>query len=617
MNTTSKLVDELILRNDIHIIDEYVSTELEITEIYERILKKGDNKAILFKNNGTNFPLLINAYGSEERMNLILDTQYLDEIGKRILVMLNEATKPATKMMEKLSKLPLLKDVASWLPSRSAYRAACQKVIMTNVDLDLLPILKCWPYDGGKFITLPSVHTLNPENGVTNVGMYRMQQIDKKSTAMHWHLHKDGAKHYEMYKKRGEIMPVTVTLGGDPIFAYCASAPLPENIDEYLLAGFLRKKRVNLVKSLTNDIWIPSNVDIVIEGYIDPQEELFYEGPFGDHTGYYSLADFYPKFHVTMITHRVDAIYPTTVVGVPPQEDRWLGKATERIFLTPLRIAIAPGVIDMNLPYQAGFHNLAIIQIENSFPSQSYSVMSSLWGAGQMMFNKIMLVVPSDVNPHDEEAVWNSLKNVLIERDIMFTRGPADVLDHAGRRYAQSGKIGIDACNENPYFQKPIFKSEVFEKEFPNITYDDSLCQRGIPAIFFGIEEETRNNPHKVLADIMETDCMENISFIIFFDNNFPLTNRDILIWQLAGNIDPQYDCTIVETDDNFMLLIDACSKVDHSDFTRNWPNVIAMDDKTIESINNKWKIIFGEEAPSSPSLELKRMVKNEGAVAK
>ena len=302
-------------------IQEFVNPELEATEINERMVKQ-QGKALLFENNGTEFPLLLNLFGSQERINRILGTQNLDEIGLRIMQMIHRVTKPSMSLKDKLMILPMLKEVSSWQPNRSSGRANCQQEMMPVPDLNRLPIPKCWPFDGGKFITLPMVHTQNPETGVTNVGMYRMQILDSCTTAMHWHLHKDGARHFEMYKKAGKLMPVSVTIGGDPILAYCASAPLPESIDEYLLAGFLRHERVRLIKCKTNDLYVAADADFVLEGYIDPNEEPAYEGPFGDHTGYYSLADYYPKFHITCITHRTDAVYPATIVGVPPQEDR-------------------------------------------------------------------------------------------------------------------------------------------------------------------------------------------------------------------------------------------------------------------------------------------------------
>jgi 4-hydroxy-3-polyprenylbenzoate decarboxylase len=332
-------------------ISHQVSTDLEITEIVDRVSKSpGGGKALLFENNGTDFPLLINAFGSEKRMAMALGCRHLDEIGERIELLFKNLTEPKPDFYSKLKALPLLSQVASWMPKSVGRRGACQQIVMKNPDLTKLPVLKCWPADGGPFITLPCVITRDLNNGMRNVGMYRMQVLDAVTTGMHWHQHKTGARHFQEYKRRGERMPVSVVLGGDPAYTYSATAPLPDNLDEYLLAGFLRDKKVELVKCLTNDLEVPSDADFVIEGYVDPGEELVWEGPFGDHTGFYSLADWYPKFHVTCITHRKDAVYPATIVGIPPQEDAWIGKATERIFLQPMKLSMIPELQDMDLP---------------------------------------------------------------------------------------------------------------------------------------------------------------------------------------------------------------------------------------------------------------------------
>jgi len=311
-----------------------VDPELEIAEIADRVSKSlGGGKALFFENNGTGFPLLINAFGSEKRMALALGCDDLDRIGMEIESLFKKLTKPAAGFFDKIRFLPLLSQMASWMPKKISGRGKCQEVVMQKIDLFKLPILKCWPADGGRFITLPCVITRDPDTGSRNVGMYRMQIFGAHLTGMHWHKHKTGARHYAAYKEKGLRMPVSVVIGGDPAYTYAASAPLPDQIDEYLLAGFLRKKRVELVKCLTNDLEVPADADFIIEGYVDPQEELIWEGPFGDHTGFYSLADWYPRFHVTCITHRKDAVYQATVVGIPPQEDAWIGRATERIFL--------------------------------------------------------------------------------------------------------------------------------------------------------------------------------------------------------------------------------------------------------------------------------------------
>lgn len=333
----SSFINVLEKSNELVRISHPVSPELEITEITDRVSKtSGGGKALLFENNGTAFPLLINAFGSETRMALSLGVENLEEIATKISQLFKNLSEPKPGFLDKVKFLPQISRIASWMPKSISGRGVCQQIRMANPDLTKLPILKCWPADGGAFITLPCVITRDPDTGIRNVGMYRMQVLNPDTTGMHWHKHKTGARHFAAYRKKGLKMPVSVVLGGDPSYTYSATAPLPDNIDEYMLAGFLRNKRVELVKCLTNDLEVPSDADIVIEGYVDPAEDFVWEGPFGDHTGFYSLADWYPKFHVTCITHRKDAVYPATIVGIPPQEDAYIGRATERIFLSPI-----------------------------------------------------------------------------------------------------------------------------------------------------------------------------------------------------------------------------------------------------------------------------------------
>lgn len=426
-------IDLLDKEGELIRIREFVDPELEITEVTDRISKLSDGgKALLFENTGTQFPLLINAMGSEKRMALALGRDNLESIEKEITGLFHQLTSPKDNLWEKLKMLPQLNEFASLMPKKLKGRGKCQEVIMNPSDLGLLPVLKCWPADGGRFITLPAVHTTDPETGAPNVGMYRMQVFQKNLTGMHWQMHKTGAVHFTKYKNLGRKMQVTVTLGGDPAYIYSATAPMPENMDEYLLAGFLRKKQVHLVKCLTNELFVPEDVDFVIEGFIDPAENLIREGPFGDHTGFYSLADYYPGFHVNCITHRQDAIYPATIVGIPPMEDAWIGKATERIFITPLRLMIIPELVDMDLPFAGVAHNVSVVKIRKSYPGQAVKVMNSLWGAGQMMFNKILIVVDDhvqnqDYNPlseHGAEGTEQGVKQAAVssKQDAVSSR---------------------------------------------------------------------------------------------------------------------------------------------------------------------------------------------------
>ncbi len=452
-NGLQSFIDRLDESGELLRITSPVNPELEITEITDRISKlPGGGKALLFTNTGTRFPLLINALGSEKRMALAFGRENLGSVEEEIFTLFHRLTSPKGNLWDKLKLLPDLQEVSSWMPRRLKGRGKCQEVVMDPPDPGLLPVLKCWPADGGRFITLPVVHTLDPETGAPNAGMYRMQLFGHNLTGMHWHKHKTGAAHYLKYKAAGKIMPVTVTLGGDPVYTYAATAPMPDNMDEYLLAGFLRKKQVRLVKCLTNDLFVPEDADFVMEGFVDPSEALIQEGPFGDHTGFYSLADGYPRFHVTCITHRKDAVYPATIVGIPPMEDAWIGKATERIFLSPIRLTMIPELIDMDLPFAGVAHNISIVKIRKTYPGQAIKVMNALWGAGQMMFNKILVVVDEgSVDIHDYAVLARLFKdNFDPVYSLHFSKGPLDILDHSSQKFAFGAKVGIDLTRPFP-----------------------------------------------------------------------------------------------------------------------------------------------------------------------
>jgi 4-hydroxy-3-polyprenylbenzoate decarboxylase len=430
---------------------------LEIAEINDRVVKAG-GPALLFENpKGSRFPVLVNTFGSFERMCLALEVENLDDIGKRILEFLEPEI--PTNLIEKLKALPKLKQLSDFIP-KTVKSGPCKEVIIKdNPSLDIFPILKTWPQDGGRFITLPMVFTKDPETGIRNCGMYRMQVYDAKTTGMHWHIHKDGARHFRKAERLGKRLEVAVAIGSDPATIYSATAPLPEDIDEMLFAGFLRRSPVELVKCETVDLEVPANSEIVLEGYCNPGERRI-EGPFGDHTGYYSLKDEYPVFHITCITHRRDAIYPATIVGKPPMEDCYIAKATERIFL-PLIKKQLPEIVNMNLPLEGVFHNIAIVSIDKRYPGHARKVMYALWGMGQLSFTKAIVVVDKWVNVQNpSEVVWRMGNNVDPKRDIVIVEGPLDVLEHASNIPAYGGKIGIDATKKLP--------SEGFTREWPD-----------------------------------------------------------------------------------------------------------------------------------------------------
>lgn len=442
-------------------IKEPVRAELEITEITDRVTKSG-GPALLFENvvkvNGERsaFPLLINSYGTWQRMAWALGVEDIESIGREIEEILK--TQPPSGFLDKLMMLPKLARFGSFLPKR-VKKGACQEIIETDVNLEILPALKCWPKDGGPYITYPVIFTKDPDTGIRNVGTYRMQVFDKKTTGMHWQIHKGGAKHYQRYRELGEKVPVAVILGGDPAYGYVATAPLPDNVDELILAGFLRKRAVEMVPCKTIDMEVPADADFVLEGTVDPTEPLVKEGPFGDHTGYYSLADDYPLFHVTAMTRRKDPIYPTTIVGAPLQEDGFIGKASERIFLPLIKMTF-PEVKDIHLPIEACFHNLAIISIKKQYPGHAKKIMHSFWGMGQLMFLKCLMVVDEDVNVQDlKEVAWRVANNIDPKRDVLFAEGPLDALDHSSDQFAYGSKMGIDATTK--------WKQEGFQREWP------------------------------------------------------------------------------------------------------------------------------------------------------
>ena len=422
-----------------------VDPYLEMTEIVDRTVRAG-GPALLFEHpTGSAIPLLINQFGTESRMCLAFGVERLDDIADKLGDILE--MQPPEGLAAKVRGLRTLKSIADARP-KVVRRGACQEIVLTGDDVDLgrLPVQTCWPGDAGPFITLPAVITRDPRTGQRNVGMYRMQVLGPRSTAMHWQIHKDGRADYLFTEGR---MEVAVALGLDPISAYSASAPLPKHIDEFMLAGFLRDSPVELVKGVTVDLEVPAEAEIVLEGYIE-KSELANEGPFGDHTGYYTPAEQFPVFNVTAITMRRDAIYPSIVVGKPPQEDAWLGKATERIFLPAVKITV-PEIVDYDLPIAGAFHNLAIVSIKKAFPGHARKVMHAIWGLGMLSLTKGVVIVDAHVDVHDYEQVMFYVgANVDPKRDVVITEGPLDHLDHAPTLQFIGGKIGIDATAKGP-----------------------------------------------------------------------------------------------------------------------------------------------------------------------
>jgi 4-hydroxy-3-polyprenylbenzoate decarboxylase len=556
----STYIGALERRGELVRVAARVSPELEIAEITDRFSKSpGGGPALLFENTSTGFPVVTNLFGSERRIAMALGAESLDEVSGRLDDLLRQAFLPRGSVAQKMRTLPLLAQFSRWFPKRTTGRGECQQVVLRGAEakLSMLPVLKCWPHDGGRFVTLPLVHTADPNTGAPNTGMYRMQLFDDHATGMHWHIHKTGARHYEAHKKAGiRRMPVSVCLGGDPAYTYAATAPMPEGMDEYLRAGFLRRRPVRLVKCVTNDLWVPSDCDFVIEGWVDTTEEPRIEGPFGDHTGFYSLEDPYPVFHVETITHRRGAVYPATIVGIPPQEDAWFAAATERIFLPPIRAALQPEVRDLHMPPAGVAHNLAIVAVETAYAGQSEKVAAALWGAGQMMFNKVLVAAPAGFPIRDPEAVMKLVRGIDPGRDLAFGHGVLDVLDHATATPGTGGKLLIDCTKPETSAQAQPFEL-LFDPAAGGLTAYEKL-------------------------------------------------------WLGLANIDPARDIRVHDG----VATVDCRAKISGGGVPARWPNVVVMDETTVEMVDRRWNEYgLGDPLPS-PSERYRKLLLSDSAQA-
>jgi 4-hydroxy-3-polyprenylbenzoate decarboxylase len=620
-------------------IKTYVNPRLEMAEITDRVSKSGNGgKALLFENTGYDFPVLMNAYGSEKRMCMALGVAHLDDVAREIEALFKLLASPKESILDKLKLLPKLGQFASWMPKVKKGRGQCQEVIMTDPDITKLPVITCWPKDGGPFVTLPVIHTKDPVTGSRNVGMYRMQVFGPTLTGMHWHKHKVSAKHFNEYKKLGKRMPIAVALGGDPVYAYSATAPLPENVDEYMLAGFLRKKKVELVKCISQaGVEVPADADFVIEGYVDPDDELIWEGPFGDHTGYYSLPDWYPRFHITAITHKKHPVYPATIVGIPPQEDAWLGKATERIFLAPIKMTMVPEITDMDMPVEGVFHNLVITKIKKDYAGQGQKVMNSMWGAGQMMFNKILVLADEGVKIQDYLALAQYVfKNLNPATDIYFSTGPMDVLDHSCSKLGFGGKMCIDGTRkfeeeiEDGYelrvmsyeFDEALLKDKFSEIKAVNI----SLLKKEIPCLIISVEKNRKGHIKELHEQICTLKEIEGVKMILYVEHTVDANELPTALWRFCNNLDPKRDHHLYKpTTSNLQPQTSnhhTCMGFDGTrktraldDFHRDWPNIIVADSETIKAVDKKWdELAIGKLIPS-PSLKFKNQMYGEEAV--
>jgi 4-hydroxy-3-polyprenylbenzoate decarboxylase len=491
LDTLQEFIAAIEAAGELVRITRPVSVHLEMCEIADRTMKlPGGGPALLFEKpilrdgSVSQFPVAINLFGSMSRMALALGVERLDEHGDRITKLMD--LKVPEGFLGKLQLLPRLLEISKFPPRMASGTPSCQEIVWKGdeIDLDKIPVLTTWPEDGGPFLTMTAVVSKDPKRGIRNVGMYRVQQMGKKHVAMHWQRHKTGAEHWRQMAEKGEKMPVCIVIGSDPASMYSASAPLPPNVDEFIFAGFLRKAPVKLTKAVTCDLEVPADAEIVIEGYIDPREELVVEGPFGDHTGYYSEADLYPRVHVTAVTMRKNAVYSATIVGRPPMEDFYLGHATERIFLPLLKLT-TPEIVDYHMPAEGVFHNLVLVSIKKQYPGHAYKVMNALWGAGLMSLAKVIVVVDEWVNVRNpQEAWWVALNNIDPERDTRFTMGPVDVLDHASRAFTYGSKMGIDGTKKWP--------EEGFTRNWPTVIEMDDATKAKVDGYWasLGIERK-------------------------------------------------------------------------------------------------------------------------------
>ena len=634
-----QFIDTLEKEGELLRIKTFVDPKLEMAEITDRMSKQpGGGKALLFENTGYDFPVLMNAYGSERRMCLALGVQHLDDVAKEIENLFKLLSAPKEGILDKLKMLPKLSQFASWMPAVKSGKGECQEIVMREPDITKLPVITCWPKDGGPFVTLPVIHTKDPNNGIRNVGMYRMQVFGPTLTGMHWHKHKVSAKHFNEYKKLNKRMPVAVALGGDPVYAYSATAPLPENVDEYMLAGFLRKKKVELVKCITQpEIEVPADADFIIEGYVEPDDEMIWEGPFGDHTGYYSLPDWYPRFHITAITHKKNAVYPATIVGIPPQEDAWLGKATERIFLAPIKMTLIPEIVDMDMPVEGVFHNLVIAKIKKDYAGQGQKVMNAMWGAGQMMFNKILVLVDGEMKIQNyEELAKYVFKNMNPATDIYFSQGPMDVLDHSCSKLGFGGKMCIDGTLKHDEeidesWEFRVRSSELSEslvqEKFGEIYHvNTSLLKKEIPCVIISVKKNRKGHIKELHEQISSLPEVAGVKMILYVEHTVDAKDLPTALWRFCNNLDPKRDSHISKQPtsnpkhqtSNYTACIgfDGTRKTkEFDDFNRDWPNIIVADNATIMAVDAKWNDLGIGNFISSPSLKFKDQMYGEEAI--
>jgi 4-hydroxy-3-polyprenylbenzoate decarboxylase len=594
-NNLQHFLNHLDKNGELLRIREEVSPHLDISKYTDRESKKpGGGKALFFERvKGSTFPVATNIFGSPRRICMALGVDHLDELGARVRKYLDIS--PPAGIKDALGMLPMALEASRFLPRRFRGKTPpCQEVVYRGdgVDLSRIPVLHCWPQDAGPFVTLPLVFTRSLATGKRNVGMYRLQIFDRNTTGMHWHIHKDGSHYFGEYRDAGERMPVSVAIGADPATTYAATAPMPRGVDEMLLAGFIRKKPVTMVKCVTNDLMVPAEAEFVLEGYVTPGE-LRREGPFGDHTGYYSLADDYPVFHVTAVTHRKNPVYSATLVGPPPMEDCYLAKATERLFLPMLQM-VMPEVMDYWLPWEGVFHNIVVVSLDKEFPGHAQKLISGLWGQGQMSFCKVITVVDGDQSPEDTDTIIDLLVNRLdLATDLTHGKGVLDVLDHSSPFANFGAKLGIDLTRRFPgepprSGNAPLppldagvdlpgkIKTMVPEAEDCRHLFADREGAGGVANRFLAVSvtRPDAKSGRDIGRDLMAVPELLPFNIVILFDREIDLSNGSLMLWKVFNNVDPARDMVFHDG----RLTVNACKKGPADGHERPWPDELTFD---------------------------------------
>jgi 4-hydroxy-3-polyprenylbenzoate decarboxylase len=591
-----EFLDALGKAGELRTVAEPVSTHLEISKFTDGESKSPEGgKALFFSRvKGSAFPVATNLFGSPRRICMALGVRHLDELGARIREIVE--TSPPRNLRDLFGLLPRALSISRFFPRRSrAHTPPCQEVVHTGdaVDLSRLPVLHCWPQDAGPFVTLPLVFTRSLTMGRRNVGMYRLQVFDRNTTGMHWHIHKDGSHYYREYCEAGKRMPVAVAVGADPATIYAATAPLPRHADEMMLAGFIRNRPVLMSRCLTVDMEVPAEAEFVLEGYVEPGE-LRLEGPFGDHTGYYSLPDYYPVFHVTALTHRRNPIYCATLVGRPPMEDCYLAKATERLFL-PLLQMVFPEIMDYWLPWEGVFHNIVIVAVNKEYPGHAQKVMHGLWGQGQMSYCKAIVVVDRSVDPQDSaEVLEQVLEKLDVSSDLTLTRGILDVLDHSSPIPNYGTKVGIDLTARmvgepprrwagEPAVQTPFRVEELLvriqsqcagvvrARWFPPSSSSKPSWYNRI--LFLAVAKDKTQTGRFFAERLLAAAELQAFSIIILYDPQVDLEDASLLLWKMFNNVDPGRDLFVR----SHRVVVDACRKTAEDGHPREWPDELSF----------------------------------------